>query len=364
MKSIIKSVVLSTALLLGVQTSYAASLPDYYPKDYSEIVEASKKEGTLLVYMSAPASQYPEFFKGFKELYPWIEVSVLDLNGDVLFGRFDAEVRSGVRSADIVSGNSIAGWSNFLENGYLLNYKSAEDQFVPDWAKPNVGQYLQSSDPLLIWYNKKILTDGKVPTGTGSLSKLIKDNPNLYRVTAYSPTAMSTGRTMMQTMAKRHKDGWDYFSSMVPNTRFETSGGTMLTKLVSGEYNVIYGMNTGGFILLEKNPAYKELVGWSFMDDGTVIQRRYTGIAKNSANVNSAKLYLDYAMSRDGQINMGKSGYIPIRPDLKDGDVRYFSYNGIIEKIGANNAFLVGEGKDQMEEERLFDIEWKQRFGK
>lgn len=75
--------------------------PDYYPKEYEQIVEASKDEGTLLVYSVMAESNWKPVIEAFNELYPWIEVQTLDLGGSEVFERYYAETISGAQTADL-----------------------------------------------------------------------------------------------------------------------------------------------------------------------------------------------------------------------------------------------------------------------
>ncbi len=67
-----------------------AGLPRDYPKEYAQVVEASKKEGHLLIYSNMAAYNWKPVIEGFNKLYPWVSVQTLDLGSGEVFERYYA----------------------------------------------------------------------------------------------------------------------------------------------------------------------------------------------------------------------------------------------------------------------------------
>src|SRR3546814_1399274 len=47
--------------------------PDYYPDDYSQLVERSKKEPELLIYSNVAEYNWRDILIGFKAKFPWVK---------------------------------------------------------------------------------------------------------------------------------------------------------------------------------------------------------------------------------------------------------------------------------------------------
>src|SRR4051812_35892831 len=75
--------------LLGASgPARSQALPSYYPDDYKQLVEASKKEEGLLIYSVLAQYNWAPVIADFNKLYPWIKVSTLDLQGEEVFQRY------------------------------------------------------------------------------------------------------------------------------------------------------------------------------------------------------------------------------------------------------------------------------------
>src|SRR3546814_6471831 len=90
-----------------------AQLPDYYPPSYEKIVEGSKSEGHLLIYSNLSADMLSPAVAGFGELYPWIEVEMLELGSGEVIERYLAEKGTGSTTADLLITVAADGWQDF-----------------------------------------------------------------------------------------------------------------------------------------------------------------------------------------------------------------------------------------------------------
>src|SRR3546814_12657672 len=78
------------------------TLPDYYPADYQEMVEASKNESGLIVYSIMAEYNWRPVVEDFNKLYPWIKVSTLELNSNEVFTRYLDDKSTGARTTDMI----------------------------------------------------------------------------------------------------------------------------------------------------------------------------------------------------------------------------------------------------------------------
>lgn len=345
--------------LAGPAAAQAPATPPHYPADYAATIEASRKENGLVVYSNMANNNWKPVLDGFREVYPWIKVETLDLGSGTVHSRWEAEAGSGARTADILISGANDRWAAYGLDGRMLDYKSPEAAKLPAFGKPYPGVFVVSSDPLVITYNTALLKEGRRPTGLASLAKLAAADPGTFknRITTYDAARNSFGlAAWWQTLKAKGDAGWKDLRAIGPMIRGEVSGGPMNEKIAAGEY--VAGIAVSGITIFPRldQPGGK-ILGFAFPDDGTPVMLRGMGIPKQAANVNSAKLFLDFLLSNKGQTLLGKGGLVPYREDVAESEVRY-TYQAIAEKVGAANMIVVGFDKALIDEAKPFVEKW------
>lgn len=362
-----KNFLLSNALaVLGatalITSTYAqtATQPDYYPSDYQAVVDASQAEKGLIIYSNMADNNWAPLIQGFQEKYPWIKVETLDLGSGTVHSRYEAEAGSGSRSADILVSGANDRWASYgVDGGKLLEYKSPELSQLPDFANPYPGVNVLSADPLVITYNAALLSEDQRPTGMKSLVEDAVATPANFdgKITTYDAARNSFGLAAWYSyMNKKGEAGWNDLRQIGKMIRGETSGGPMNEKIATGEY--VVGIAVSGITIFPRlEQPGGEILGFAFPDDGTIMMLRGMGIPKDAANPNSAKLFVDYALSNEGQTLVGKGGLVPYRDDVDEKEVRY-TYQGITEMIGADNLIIAGFDEGLIKDADPFVTKW------
>lgn len=312
---------------------FAQTLPSYYPADYSKLVEASKAEEGVLVYSVMSAQNWKPVLDSFKEKYPWVKVETLDLSNEI-WSRYYSEKAAKSRTADLVISLGVGPWIEFVKKKEVAVYDSPESKHVPDWSKPFPGVYSISADPVLIAWNSKILPDQKITT-MAKVAELAADPKLKGKLTTYDAGSGPLAAVFPWVWSQHHKeDGWAILDKVGPVSKPERSGGQMLSKLVTGEYAVAY--LTSAITVLPKlnSPGVKGIIEWSLITDGQPLYARGMAVTTSAKSPNSAKLLLDHAISRQGQIGWGQGGMTPLRDDITEGDVPFFTYKGIVKAVG------------------------------
>jgi iron(III) transport system substrate-binding protein len=127
-------------VLTGIST-LAEAVPNYYPKDYNKIMEASRSEKGLLVYSVMAVDNWKPILAAFHKHYPWIEIKTLDLRAGEVFQRYIAESESGIATADFMVALSASGWARMLKENRALRYRSPEIPYLPKWASSQDAVY-------------------------------------------------------------------------------------------------------------------------------------------------------------------------------------------------------------------------------
>jgi len=315
-------------------------VPDYYPAEYSELIEASKKEGgELVIYSNIGPENWAPIFRDFTKKYPWVtDISANDLGSDEVFQRVTSESATGTSPADILVSNAAHAWAKYAADpAHLVEYQSPELKKLPNFSTLMPNVYAMSADPMMIAYNASLMPDR--PTGLGSLAKIVAQNPELFRdkITARDVDS-AFGFTVAHAFTEGNPQAWSTLEKLLPLAKQETSSGTQNDKIVTGDYLAGFFIAAApAYPVAEKNSGVFEV---TFLDDGTVVVPRGIGIAPESPHANTAKLFLDFVISTEGQRAVAEGGLTAYRDDVQKGDGRH-TYREVVDAVGQENVFLV-----------------------
>ena len=227
------------------------------------------------------------------------------------------------------------------EEGRGPSLCSPESSHFPGWSIPQPGVYTIAIDPIIIVYNKLLLSEDKRPKGLQHLAQLVEANPKLFngKIAVFGADVQTAGFLGHKSFTDKHGEkAWDWFAKFGPSTRSESSTGVAMEKILSGEYVAGYFLAAGLPWQAAKDASKSRVVGWDFVRDGQPLVVRTSGIPKGAKNVNSAKLWLDVTLSFEGQKGLVEGGRTPIRDDVKAADVKGdYTYATIVETIGTEN---------------------------
>ncbi|MFG2964894.1 MULTISPECIES: ABC transporter substrate-binding protein [unclassified Streptomyces] len=337
--------------------------PSYYPAAYKDIIAASKKEGgALTIYSNTDQENWAPIFRDFKKKYPWVKkIDANNLDSDEVFQRVLSEQATNGSPADVLVSNASQAWADFADrSGTLLPYKSPEVAKLPANATllPNV--YAMSMDPLSIIYNSS-LVKGK-PTGLKSLADIVAKDPGKYKgkITTRDVTG-SFGFSVSHAFTENRPEAWSTLEKLLPYGKAESSSGTQLEKVLSGEY-------LAGFFV-SAAPAYPKvkesggLLALTFLDDGTVVMPRGIGIAAKAPHAATAKLFTDFVLSAEGQRAVAEGGLTSYRDGIEATDGRH-TYQELVKAVGQKNVIDVKYTKVPDAEVKAFTTRWNGLLGR
>lgn len=338
---------------------FAQDVPAGYPAEYAQIIEASRSEGSLMIYSNMADNNWQPLLQGFNAKYPWIKVETIDLGSGTVHSRWEAEKGSSARTADILVSGANDRWAQYGIDAAMEPYESPELANLGDLAKPYPGVNVMSADPLVITYNAALLPEDQRPTGLASLATEAAEDASTFdgRITTYDAARNSFGlAAWWNYMDQKGDAGWDSLRAIGPMIRGETSGGPMNEKISTGEY--VIGVAVSGITIFPRlEQPGGEILGFAFPDDGTIVMLRGMGIPKGAANMNAAKLFVDYSLSNEGQTLVGKGGLVPHRDDVDETQVRY-TLQGIEEIVGPDNVVYAGFDERLITEADAFVETW------
>ena len=326
-------------------------------------IERSKKESHLEIYSNVGTLNWEIIVKAFNRKYPWIRVEALDIGPEEAFERYYAESASGHHSADVIVAASPTSWLRFIDKGELMPVAAAEAAQLPAWSKPYPGLYTFSTDPLILVYNKLMLPHSEQPQTLAQLAQLVSADSGRFRdrITTYDATSHPFALAAHWTYA--HVRGWNLLDVLGPATRPESSSGSMIEKITTGEYSAGYFVSGVSTFVRTLQSARDKLIGWSLMKDGTLVFARGMGIPRRAVSTASARLFLEYALSHEGQVTIGQAGLTPYRADVKANEVPYLTYGSIAAQIGDRNVLPILYDRALMTEQNAFLARWKKVYG-
>src|ERR1700676_1932838 len=125
----------STALALG--TVFASAVRAEAPPAEAitpQLIEAAKKEGTVVVYSAMDLPIGEKLGKAFEAQYPGIQVQVERAGSERLFQRIDQEFASNIRAADVVNSSDASHFITWKKNGWLAPFVTEDiaRHFLPE----------------------------------------------------------------------------------------------------------------------------------------------------------------------------------------------------------------------------------------
>lgn len=358
-RSIICRMALAAVLAAGWSWSAAANAD-------VAAVERSKSEQGLQIYSNIAAYNWGPIVDAFRARYPWVKVEALDLGPSEAFERYYSESSVKRRTADIIAVAAPDSWLRFIDRKQIEPYVAADAAALPTWSKPVEGLYTISTDPMVIVYNKVLLQQGQRPHSLDQLAKLVRANPAPYarRLTTYDATSHPFAYALHWAYAnKRGQAGWEVLKALGPQTRPEGGGATMIEKITAGEYVGSYFASGVTFFRQMKEQKRERVLDWSLLADGTPIMVRGIAMTRAASSKASAQLFLDFVLSHEGQVAVGRGGLTPYRPDVQQAEVPFLTYQSIAAEIGEDNVILVGYDRRLLSEQQQFIARWKAAYG-
>ena len=329
MRHFVLAVFSTIALAFGIEAQ--AQVPQGYPADYAQIVEAAKKEGKVVIYATTDAVAANPLIKDFETVYPGIKVEYSDLNSTELYNRFIAEAAANNGTADLLWSSAMDLQVKLVADGQAAAYSSPEIKALPKWAVWKESAYGTTYEPIAFVYNKRLVPDGDVPKDHTALLNLLNAKTDFYKgkITAYDPERSGVGYLFCNEDIKNFPQAWDLFKAMgKAQAKLYTSAGAMMERVTSGEHLIAYGI-FGSYALgrSKKDPN----LGIILPTDYTMVTSRVAFLSKKAKNPNAGKLFLDYILSKRGQdIIANKADLYSLRSDV-DGEA---TIKGVTQLIG------------------------------
>ena len=305
-------------LVTGCQSAAdrSAQVPGGYAASYSKLIENGTAEGRLVIWSTTDRRAMRDLLSAFGRAYPGIKIEYHDLPGRSVLDRFLADARAGLPSADILLSSSMDTQIKLVNDGYAQRYESPEKEHLPDWANWKDQAWGVTAEPIVIVYNKSLLSADRVPRNHMDFVRLLeRRDPALRgRVATYDPAASSVGYLWLSQDNAISGHVWQMAHGLGANrARFFPTSEDVIQDVSSGRS--VIGYNALGSYALDEAARNPDL-GVVFPSDYTLVMSRIAMIPSASRHPNAARLFLDFLLSTKGQSLLADHAMPSIRNDV------------------------------------------------
>ena len=288
-----------------------------YLGSYPDINSQAQQERQLVIYgvMHADAA-VEDLLSHFHERYPFLEIRNSDGDGAKTYRRFIQEVSKGQSSADFIWSSAMDLQEKLINDGYSMSYTTPEMAALPSWAHwQNLG-YGVTLEPIAFVYNSRYLTPAEMPRTHAGLDAMLSSQPAKFqrKIAAYDPEKSEVGMLLFSQDVRVTKDTWNLFERLgAEDAQLYTTSRDMLSAILDGRQWMGYDVIASYALELQK--AHPELV-IVYPTDYVLDLSRVGFVTAQAKHPNSAKLFLNFLLSREGQSILKRHGMGPVRNDL------------------------------------------------
>jgi iron(III) transport system substrate-binding protein len=271
----------------------------------ARLIAGAKKEGRLLWYTALNIQDADMLTKRFEEKYPFIKTQTLRLGTFQLLTKIQTEAKAAAFKGDVIE---IAGVTGHIlkKDGIFTKYVSPESRFYPESVKDPDGTWTSFFiNTHVLVYNTTRVKKDELPRTFGEVI-----NPKWKDKIVMSEDFDTYG--MMLKVMGRDK-GLDFMRRLAAQGVVIRDSYTLAVQgVASGEVPLglnLYRTRTEEF---KKKGAPVDWIPLEFV----VASLEPLAVAANASNPNSARLFVDFLLSKEAQELMRRRFRIPSRPDV------------------------------------------------
>jgi iron(III) transport system substrate-binding protein len=259
------------------------------------LIEAAKKEGSVVWYTSVDLPVAEKIAKAFEEKYPGIAPRVERSGAERLFQRIGQEISSGIHAADVVQSSDAAHFIVWKRQGLLAPYvpEDVAKHYPAEHRDPDGMFATWRSWLCVIGYNTQLVKPEEAPKSYADLldpkwaGKIVKAHPG------YSGTIMTATFQLQRDL------GWNYFEKLAKQRIMQVQSSTdPPKKLALGERAVMADGNEYNMFQLKEKGDPVEIV---YPSEGTPLIIGPNGIFKSAPHPNAARLFQSFCFTPQAQ---------------------------------------------------------------
>ena len=318
----IKDLALSVLFVLLIATPVIAN-------NHEPLIESAKKEGSLVLYTSMTVDQAQKLNDAFRVKYPFLQVQMFRAVGERLLTKIMTETQAGRFDFDVVQSAETQAY--FLKKRNLLaKYISTETKQLQNGFFDTEGYWAAIyMMPNVIAYNTRMVKRSEVPVTDDDLL-----NPKWRGKIGMDGTKPEWFSWKLKRLGQ--EKGLAYMKRLGAQEFRLYSGLTIITGLLAaGEFPLV--LNT--YIHNAEDAKRKGApVDW-LTQDPVFTKFQPIGVAAKAPHPNSAKLFVDFMLSEEGQRIIASFGRVPTRRAVPTSVQGLDKLNFVIDEFSAGDDF-------------------------
>ena len=269
------------------------------------LIEKGKSEGEVTFYSSLQAQQIDPFIQGFRKRYPFIKVNPYRVSGNKQVLKIQSELNAGRHLFDVTNGSAEQAFA-IRKVGALDSYYSPEREFYPGENKegPFTSFYII---PMVLGYNTNLLKPKDAPKSYEALT-----DPKWKGQMFLDNEAYEWFAVMLKHMGR--EKAVQYMKKLAQQDLRLTRGRTAQTQLlVAGERPI--GIVLSGHTVLDLRAAGAPINLLAL--DPYFAQANKLMLARHAPHPHAAQLFIDWALSEEGQSVITSFGRVVARKGVK-----------------------------------------------
>ena len=283
----------------------AGSLSVAHAASTDATLDAAKREGEVVFYASMNLAEANIMIAEFEKRYPSIKVKLNRAGSEKLLTRVLTEARAKRGSADVIQTVEFS-MHILTRSGVLARHISQSDSLYPKNFKEEGFWTTVYYNPYVAAYNTRLVAPRMMPKTYDDLL-----DPKWKGKLMMEGTKADWFAGMLQIMGQER--GLQYMRQLAKQEPMLREGHELLAQLVAaGEGFLDINIPVSSVDRVKEKGAP---IDWIALGEAPAIMVGI-GLASQAAHVNAAKLFIDFALSREGQKLQQGFGRLVARTDL------------------------------------------------
>lgn len=269
-----------------------------------------KPSGTITLYTSVPTAIIEELKQEFEAENPGMYLQIYRKGTSAVVEKINEEIAAGQVQADLIWVANFTVGEELKKKGVLLPYTPPEAAEIPDILKDETGYYYAGRLLIMVVaYNTDTVTE--IPTGY----KDLLDKRHHGRIGHDTPETSGSLLYFVGTLLQDADFGEEFFIALAENApQIQTSTKTT-QRIADGELDMGITIDYTVRKLLKENPGAP--IDYIYPEAGVVMVPSPIAIFKDSQNIEVAKVFVRYILSKKGQtVLRDLGGFVPARLDV------------------------------------------------
>jgi iron(III) transport system substrate-binding protein len=283
----------------------AGSLSNVRAASTDALWDAAKREGEIVFYASMNLAEANIMIAEFEKRYPSLKVKLNRAGSEKLLTRVLAEARAKRVAADVIQ--TVEFSMHILKrSGVLARHIAPSDSLYPKNFKDEGFWTTVYYNPYVTAYNTRLVAPRMAPKTYADLL-----DPKWKGKITMEGTKADWFAGMLQIMGQER--GLQYMRQLAKQEPMLREGHELLAQLVAaGEGFFDINIPASSVDRMKEKGAP---IDWIALGEAPAIMVGI-GLASQAAHVNAAKLFMDFALSREGQRLQQGFGRLVARTDL------------------------------------------------